>query len=160
MLTITLNFNHVTMFLHSYLSLFFIIVFMNTSIANSGKFLRSPVSLNVIVDTVAVLQCQHTSADGINWRINGSTLRDLPEGVSTYRSSDGIYILTIIALLKYNQTVVECVALFDDFPSERTNPAALMVQGKYAIVCQHDVDSEEKVCNSKDSHNLEFLELR
>ena len=107
---------------------------------------------------MAVFQCQHTTADGINWRINGSTLRDLPEGVSTDRGSDGVFILTITALLKYNQTMVECVAFFGDSPSERTNPAALMAQGKYAIVCHHDI--EERVGNGKDSHDVEYLELR
>ena len=114
---------------------------MNSTVV-SERFLLSPMPLNITVDTVAVFQCQHTTADGINWRINGSTLRDLPQTVSTDRTSDGIFTLTITAHSNYNQTVIECVALFADSPSERTNQASLIVQGKYVIVyvCHLDIE--------------------
>ena len=93
------------------------------------SFLISPESQNLTEDTMAIFQCQHPDADGINWRINGSTLRDLPEGVETDRNSNGTFILTITALPNYNQTVIECVALFINFPSEDTDPAIMRIQG-------------------------------
>ena len=100
-----------------------------SSVVDPGRFLQSPASLNITVDTVAVFPCQHSTADGITWRINGTILRDLPEGVSTDQNSDGTIILTITALPKYNQTVIECVALFTESPSDDTDPAIMMIQG-------------------------------
>ena len=88
-------------------------------------------SLNITVDTVAVFPCQHPTADGIAWRINGSALWYFPEGVNTNQNSDGVFSLTIIALSKYNQTVIECVALFINFPSQETNPVIMMIQGTH-----------------------------
>ena len=63
------------------------------------------------------------------WRINGSFRRDLPEGVTSLICYDGVFSLTIIALIKYNQTATECGVLFFDSPSEVTDPAILMIQG-------------------------------
>ena len=87
---------------------------------------------------MAVFQCQHPTADAIAWRINGTTLRDFPEGVSIVRSSDGLLTLTIMALSEYNSTVIECVAVFFDSSSEETSPAIMMVQGKNTIACHHN----------------------
>ena len=102
---------------------------MSTTDSTSGRFLLSPMSLNLTVDAVAMFQCQHSTADGINWKINGATLRDFPEGISTDRNGE-IFSLTIIALPEYNQTAIECVALFSNSPSEGTDSAILMIQGE------------------------------
>ena len=102
----------------------------STIIVDHGGFLRSPASLNITLDAVAVFQCQHPTADGINWRINGSGLRGLPEGVITDRN-DGVFFLIITALPVYNQTVIECVAFFSNSPSEETDPAIMIIQGTH-----------------------------
>ena len=91
-------------------------------------FLISPASLNVTVDTVAVFQCQHPTAHGINWKINGSILRDFPDGFSSDRS-DGVFSLNIEALAEYNQIVIQCVAFFADSPSEESEQSLMMIQG-------------------------------
>jgi hypothetical protein len=114
-------------------------------------FLVSPASLNVTVDTVAVFQCQHPTAHGVNWKINGSILQILPEGFSTDRSDDGVFSLNIEALAKYNQTVIQCVAFFANSPSEESEQSIMMIQGIYLILicaltstCIYRLDTEAK----------------
>lgn len=101
---------------------------MNASVVDD-TFLIHPVSLNVTVDTVAVFQCQHPTAHSINWKINGSILRDLPEGFSTDRSDDRVFSLNIEALAEYNSTVIQCAAFFLDSPSEESEQSLMMIQG-------------------------------
>ena len=104
-----------------------------------GEFPLSPMSLNITLDTVAVFYCQHTTANVITWRINGTSLGDFPEGVSSAIISGGIFTLMIAALPDYNLTVIECEALFSDSPSAQTEPAIMMIQGMslYVIVCHN-----------------------
>ena len=111
---------------------------MNVSLVGNQRFLLSPVSLNITVDTVAIFQCQHPTADGINWRINGSALRDLLEGFSTDRNYDGVFTLTITGLPEYNYAVIKCVALFSNYPSEETDPAKMVIQGIHKECRQTD----------------------
>ena len=101
---------------------------MNVS-AVDDVFLITPASLNVTVDTVAVFQCQHPTAHGINWKINGSFLQDFPDGFSIDRSDDGVFSLNIKALAEYNQTVIQCGAFFADSPSEESEQSLMMIQG-------------------------------
>ena len=108
--------------------MFTTVVSVNAS-AVDDIFLISPGSLNVTLDTVAVFQCQHPTAHVINWKINGSILRDLPEGFSTDRSDDRVFSLNIKALVKYNQTVIQCAAFFVDSPSEESEHSLMMIQG-------------------------------
>ena len=44
-----------------------------------------------------------------------------------------VSILTIVALSNYNETEVECLAIFvsNSMPDERTPPAKLLIQGKF-----------------------------
>lgn len=100
-----------------------------SAVDDNIMFLISPASLNITVNTVAVFQCQHPNAHGINWKINGSILQDLPEGFSTDRSDDRVFSLNIEALAKYNQTVIQCVAFFLDSPSEESEQSLMMIQG-------------------------------
>jgi hypothetical protein len=97
--------------------------------AVDGMFLISPTSLNVTVDEVAVFRCQHPTAHGINWKINGSILQELPKRFSTDRSDDRVFSLNIEALAEYNPTVIQCVAFFVDSPSEESEQSVLMIQG-------------------------------
>ena len=103
-------------------------VLMNAS-AVDDVFLISPTSLNITVNAIAVFQCQHPTAHGINWMINGSILQDLPEGFSTDRSDDRVFSLNIEALAEYNQTVIQCVAFFIDSQSEESEQSLMMIQG-------------------------------
>jgi hypothetical protein len=102
---------------------------VNASAVDHMFLILSPVSLNVIVDAVAVFQCQHPTAHGINWKINGSILQNLPEGFSTDRNDDRVFSLNIDAFAKYNQTVVQCVAFFANSPSEESEQSIMMIQG-------------------------------
>ena len=112
---------------------FVIAVIEDISTVEKGGFLQSPVSQNIAVDTVAVFRCHHPTATLIAWKINGTlidqTMRsDFPEGVTINRNIS-VATLTFVALLEYNQTRIQCVAFFTDFPSEETNPAILLIQG-------------------------------
>lgn len=75
----------------------------------------TPSSLNVTVEQgVAVFHCQHESSDDITWRLNGKavsspniTIERVPLGSGGFYSS-----LLIPTLLDFNQTTIECVAVF------------------------------------------------
>ena len=78
----------------------------------------------------AVFRCEHRSATAIFWRINGTALSSLPD-LSDNFNDDIIHNLTVTALTKYNNTLIQCVALFDSDNSqpETTAPAILKIQG-------------------------------
>jgi hypothetical protein len=120
--------------IYNVLILFFTTVVLVNASAVDDMFLISPASLNVTVDTVAVFQCQHATAHGMNWKINDSILQDLPEGFSTDRSDDHVFSLNIEALAEYNNTVIQCLALFTDPPSEESEQSTMMIQGIYLIL--------------------------
>ena len=69
-----------------------------------------------LVVAQAVFCCQRPTANAIGWRLNGTTLlaSTLDGVVATSTSTArGIFnILTISALPHYNQTRVECVAVY------------------------------------------------
>ena len=94
----------------------------------------TPSSLNVTVEQrVAVFQCQHGSSDDINWRLNGKaaslpsvTIEKVP------LSSGGLYSsLSIPTFLDFNQTTIECVAVFyqRSDPIQFTPSVTLLIQG-------------------------------
>ena len=78
----------------------------------------------------AVFRCEHRSADAIFWRINGTSLSSRPD-LSGDFNDDIIHNLTVTALTKYNNTLIQCVAVFvsDNNQPEITAPAILKVQG-------------------------------
>ena len=69
-------------------------------------------------NATAIFKCQHQTAIGISWQVNGSSVK--PNNVditpSTVRDNDQhlVYVLTILARLEYNGTEIECVAIFID----------------------------------------------
>ena len=77
----------------------------------------------------AVFRCEHRSADAIFWRINGTSLSSLPD-LSDDFIDETITQLTVTSLAKYNNTLIQCVALFDSDNSqpETTAPAILKIQ--------------------------------
>ena len=97
----------------------------------------TPTSLTVAVELeTATFQCQHLSCDGIGWRVNGMSLDTMnPPNITTDRillsSADVQYTLTIVTLLEYNQTNVECVAIFFDRLPVLTETAVLLIQGLF-----------------------------
>ena len=78
----------------------------------------------------AVFRCEHRSAAAIFWRINGTTLSSLTD-LSGDFNDDIIHNLTVTALTKYNNTSIQCVALFvsGNRQPETTAPAILKIQG-------------------------------
>ena len=103
---------------------------------NAAGFAMTPSSLNKTVEQEeAVFHCQHRSSDDITWRVNGTSLStsklnnismlEVPVG-------DGcsVYFLSIATLPSFNNTTIECGAVFfDGFPLLFTPPATLLIQG-------------------------------
>ena len=80
--------------------------------------------------------CQHSTADGIGWKINGTILNSVSLPNITVTSShlpDGgvLYKLIIIAHQTYNMTTFTCVATFLDLElsTMESFPATLLLQG-------------------------------
>ena len=107
--------------------------------ANLG-FIRVPSSINVTLGEERKFQCQHSDADTITWRINGTRLADYhPLHIVTHTemsSSENhsttavVHILTIQEVQVYNETTIQCEAVFfDTSPSELSRAAVSLVQG-------------------------------
>ena len=99
-----------------------------------------PSPLTVAIGTKGKFRCQHSTADIVSWRINGTSLGSFhPKDVTTegVATPDGLYhVLTIGAVAAYNGTFIECVAIFfDDSAPELTPAVPLLIQGLYAVVC-------------------------
>ena len=79
----------------------------------------------------AVFKCRHRLLDrGINWRINGSFIRNFPNVTRGSISENGTIItdtLIIPARSEYNETEVVCLAVSANGSSEETFPAKLLV---------------------------------
>ena len=77
----------------------------------------APAQKTVAQGWEAGFNCQHSTADAIGWRLNGTTFLDKSlEGVSASSTSlaGGVLnTLTIVAHPEYNQTRIGCVAFFD-----------------------------------------------
>ena len=99
----------------------------------AATFDMTPSPLNVAVEQrVATFHCQHNSCDDISWRVNGTfpnspniTTEGDPLDGGGYWSS-----LFISTLLGFNETTIECVAVFFDVhPLQFTTPVTLLIQG-------------------------------
>ena len=83
----------------------------------------------------ATFYCQHLTSDSINWRVNGVPVNRINSPnifIDVIQESGGgrIYTLSIGTLLEFNQTTVECVALFfDGTPPQVTPAVTLLIQG-------------------------------
>ena len=103
-------------------------------------FNEVPVSEEVSIGAEAVFRCQHPSADTIRWRVNSTLIgRNSPPDVirGTILDEDNTLVdtLTIVVRVRYNGTVVECVARFDDgTPEEQTEPAVLLGTYKHCTI--------------------------
>ena len=98
------------------------------------EFMIAPAQKTVAQGWEAGFNCQHSTADAIGWRLNGTTFLDRSlEGVSASSASlaGGVLnTLTIVAHPEYNQTRIGCVAFFDTgSPIEVTDTVVLIIQG-------------------------------
>ena len=77
----------------------------------------------------AVFRCEHRFAVSHFWRINGTSLSSRHDLYNYFNDVNSQ--LTVTALTKYNNTLIQCVAVFDSVNSqpETTAPAILKIQG-------------------------------
>ena len=105
---------------------------------NTG-FTISPSSLNKTVEQEeAVFRCQHRSSDDIVWLVNGTSIISRDNIISIWNVTVGdghfIYLLSIATLPGFNNTTIECGAVFfDGSPLQFTPPVTLLIQGIYYI---------------------------
>ena len=98
----------------------------------------TPSSLNKTVEQgEAVFHCQHRSSDDIVWRVNGTSIVS-SDNISEWRVPVGdgcfVYFLSIATLPGFNNTTIECGAVFfDGSPLLFTPPVTLLIQGIYYI---------------------------
>ena len=104
---------------------------------NTG-FTISPSSLNKTVEQEeAVFRCQHRSSDDIVWLVNGTSIISR-DNISIWNVTVGdghfIHLLSIAILPGFNNTTIECGAIFFDGPPLLfTPPVTLLIQGIYYI---------------------------
>ena len=104
-----------------------------------SDFAIIPLARNVSVGETVVFQCQHSSADGIGWKLNGTLLNELNHYVRNISAvtlplpnGDTIYNLMLTALPGYNKTRIECVATFHSKESAATTVPVLFL---YKVLC-------------------------
>ena len=107
---------------------------------NIANFNLVPSPLTVAVEQgTASFQCQHPFANGINWLLNGTSpnragLISLFSSVH-FNGSIRSYALSFGILLEYNQTTVQCVAIFTDgSPPQFAEAVTLLIQGLFIII--------------------------
>ena len=102
------------------------------------NFEITPSPLTVAVEQrIATFYCQHLRCDSISWRVNGIAENKINLPNISIQSDEiqqigggKIYSLSIGTLLEFNQTTVECVAVFfDGTPSQVTPHVTLLIQG-------------------------------
>ena len=99
---------------------------------------------NVSVGETVVFQCQHSTADGIGWKLNGTLLSELNHmNISAISlplpNGDTIHNLMFTALPGYNKTIIECIATFlSQEPPTSTVPVLVLIQGMYIVLVVHD----------------------
>lgn len=102
---------------------------------NATTFTTIPLAKNVSAGERVVFQCQHETADGIGWKLNGTLLNTFnPANVTAtglpLPNGNVIYNLILTALPRYNNTTIECIATFlnQEAPTS-TEPVLLLIQG-------------------------------
>ena len=98
-----------------------------------------PLSIVAAIGTEVTFRCRHDDAHVIDWNVNGSSLGNfIPPNVtqSTLSSPGGfVHTLSILALERYNETSLECVAItFLDESRinqrrQETSSVILLIQG-------------------------------
>ena len=90
--------------------------------------------INVTLNEDVVFRCRHSEAVAYAWYVNGSTLGNSPPEDIT----PSFDTLTIVALPRNNNTMIECVAFIltasGTTLSERAPPVTLIIPGQTARV--------------------------
>ena len=94
----------------------------------------TPSSLNKTVEQgEAVFHCQHRSSDDITWTVNRTSITshdDISEQRVPVGDGHFVYFLSIATLPGFNNTTIECAALFfDGSPVLFTPRVTLLIQG-------------------------------
>ena len=104
--------------------------------ASIPVFIEVPLPLNVTSEQSALFRCTHATADTLAWRVNSTSVRNLPISVAheTLAVLNGNILtsnLTIETYLRYDDTQVDCVALFFDTTTatELSPTVILRIQG-------------------------------
>ena len=100
-------------------------------LSNAANFEITPDPLTVAVEQgTATFYCQHSSSDAINWRVNVTSVNKINSPNIATTTFTGVNTITFQTILEFNQTTVECVAIFfDGSPPQFTSPVALLIQG-------------------------------
>ena len=93
-------------------------------------FIEVPQSVTVNSGGQAQFRCEHPSADGYVWLVNGTSLRNLPHNVLMNLRVENEVLLLGQALPEYNLTSVQCVATFTNRLPVQSFAATLTVQGE------------------------------
>ena len=91
-----------------------------------GAFIQSPQSQDVIAGTTARFECEHSSANHIGWRIDGSNQTVNSTSIRMSESGRMVHTLSIMGTLDKNETEVVARAMFLDNSFEDSEPAAML----------------------------------
>lgn len=102
---------------------------------------ESPSDVTVFVNSTAKFRCATKRTDYQLWRVNGISFIDLPssirDDIGMTQETEGaneVYILSISGMLKYDGTLVQCIAGDNEGPqageSYETENATLRIQGE------------------------------
>lgn len=99
-------------------------------------FTETPQPKNVSSGEIATFQCQHSTADSIGWKLNGTLLNVYTPPNTTvisYPLSNGdiVFRLIITAFQHYNTTQIVCIAIFptEGLGAVESTPVTLLIQG-------------------------------
>ena len=94
---------------------------------------EEPTSVNATLNSIVEFNCVTTRAN-LFWLVNGTLVVGSANDITHMASPthDGIEgILYIPASVKYNNTEIVCQALTTNFTREPSEPASLLVQGRF-----------------------------
>lgn len=103
--------------------------------AASQGFIVTPSSRIWIIGHSTTFECQHSTADTVGWRVNGTSLGDIHNDNfrfnSNMRNGSVVHFLTIANPSPAdNHTTIECVAAFLENSEQEISPhAELILQG-------------------------------
>ena len=98
----------------------------------------SPSMVVIAPENEYTFYCNHSQTTTISWKLNGTTYNfvDLPPdinfGSESIPGGSRVYTLTFRGFLKYNRTIIQCVAELNGISVE-TSTATLLIQGLIII---------------------------
>ena len=95
-------------------------------------FIEQPSTLVVPANTEATFRCRHQTADSVTWLINGTSVinidnPDITPNIINDEKNHPVNTLNIVARPKYNETEVECVAIFFNGSPLQRSPAVMLI---------------------------------